>query len=103
MVEGQALSNDVGGVVGAMLERSSREQSAHEFPIVSLQVQRHISRHPKFAAYQVSRSGLLHVSWDSVQDKPASGRLRGDQLLPHHVEYDLVGHEFATVEIRLDG
>jgi hypothetical protein len=26
-----------------------------------------------------------------------------DQLLPHHVEHNLVGHEFAPVEIRLDG
>jgi hypothetical protein len=46
---------------------------------------------------------LLHVSWDSVQDKPASGRLCGDHRLSQHVEYDLVGHEFAPVEILLNG
>jgi hypothetical protein len=46
---------------------------------------------------------LLHVSWDSVEDIPASGRLRGDHRLPHHVEDDLVGHEFTAVQIRLDG
>ena len=27
----------------------------------------------------------------------------GDQFLPHHVEDDLVGHEFAAVEILLNG
>jgi hypothetical protein len=26
-----------------------------------------------------------------------------DQLLPHRVERNLAGHEFAPVEIRLDG
>src|SRR6266516_8171599 len=26
-----------------------------------------------------------------------------DQLLPHHAEHNLAGHEFAPVEIRLDG
>jgi hypothetical protein len=66
MVEGKALGNDVCGVVGAMLERSSREQPPHEFPIVGLQAQRHIRGHPEFAAYQVGRAGLPHVSWDSV-------------------------------------
>ena len=53
---------------------SPREQPAHEFPIVDLQVQRHIRGHPQFAAYQVSRAGLVHVPWDSVEDKPACGR-----------------------------
>jgi hypothetical protein len=65
---------DVGGVVRATLERSPREQPAHEFPIVDLQVQRHIRGDPQFAAYQVSRAGLVHVPWDSVEDKPAAGR-----------------------------
>jgi hypothetical protein len=65
---------DVGGVVRATLERSPREQPAHEFPIVDLQVQRHIRGHPRFVAYQVSRAGLVRVPWDSVEDKPASGR-----------------------------
>jgi len=66
MIEGKAQGNDVCGVVGAMLERSSREQSTHEFPIAGLQVQRHICGHPEFATYQIDRAGLLHVSWDSV-------------------------------------
>ena len=38
MVERKALANDACGVVGAMLERSSREQPAREFLIVGLQV-----------------------------------------------------------------
>ena len=38
MVEIKALGNDFPGVVRAMLERGSREQSAHEFRIVGLQV-----------------------------------------------------------------
>ena len=91
---------DVGGVVRATLERSPREQPAHEFPIVDLQVQRHIRGHPQFAAYQVSRAGLVHVPWDSVEDNPPAA---ADQLLPHHAEHNLAGHEFAPVEIHLDG
>jgi hypothetical protein len=39
VVEGKALGNDVWGVVGAMLERGSREQPAREFRVVGLQVQ----------------------------------------------------------------
>jgi hypothetical protein len=65
---------DVGGVVRATLERSPREQPAHEFPIFDLQVQRHIRGHPHFAAYQVSRAGLVPVPWEAVEDKPAAGR-----------------------------
>ena len=103
MVESQALGNDVRGVIGAMLQRGPREQPAHQFPIIGLQVQCHIRGHPKFAAYLIGRPGLVHVARDSIQDKPASGRLRGGHLLPHHVEYDLVGHELAAVKILLDG
>jgi len=66
MIEGKALGNDVCGVVGAMLERSSSQQSSHEFRIACLQAQRHIRGHPEFAAYQIGRAGLLHVSRDSV-------------------------------------
>ena len=102
VVEGQPLGNDVCSVIGAMLERGSREQPADEFRIAGLQVQRHIRSHPQLAADQVNRAGLLHVPRDSVQHEPASGRLRGDQLLPHHVEHDLVGHELAAVERGLD-
>ncbi len=65
MVEGKALGN-VRGVIGAMLQRGPREQPAHEFLIAGLQVQRHIRGHPKFAAYQIDRAGLLHVSRDTV-------------------------------------
>src|SRR5204862_5273619 len=36
-------------------------------------------------------------------NKSPAGRLCGDHCLPHHVEYDLVGHEFAAVEVLLDG
>ena len=103
MVEGQALGNDVWRVVGAMLERGAREQQAREFPVVGLQVQCHIRGHPELTADQVDRTGLVHVSRDSVQHKPASGRLRGDHRLPHHIEDNLVGHELAAVQIRLDG
>ena len=103
MVEGQALGNDVWRVVGAMLQRGPREQPAHQFGVVGLQVQCHIRGHLEFAADQVDRTGLVHVSRDSVQDKPASGRLRGDQFPPHHVEDHLIGNEFAAVQIRLDG
>jgi hypothetical protein len=91
---------DVGGVVRATLERSPRERPTHVFPIVDLQVQRHIRGHPQFAAYQVSRAGLVHVPWDSVETNPPPA---ADQLLPHHAERNLAGHEFAPVEIRLDG
>src|SRR5258708_37816964 len=34
---------------------------------------------------------------------PTSGRLGGDHRLPHHVEHDLVGHEFTAIEILLNG
>jgi hypothetical protein len=103
MVEGQALGNDVWRVVGAMFERGSREQPAHELGIAGLQVQRHIRGHLELTADQVDRTGLVHVSRDPVQHKSASGRLRCDHRLPHHVEDNLVGHEFAAVQIRLDG
>jgi len=46
---------------------------------------------------------LLHVSWDSVKDKSASGRSCGNHRLSQHVEDDLVGNEFAPVEILLNG
>ena len=58
---------------------------------------------PSSRPIRYSRPGLVHVPRDSVQDKPASGCLRGDYRLPQHVEHDLVGHEFAAVEILLDG
>ena len=103
VVEGQALSNDVRGVVGAMLQRGSGEQSTHEFRIVGLQVQRDVHGHSEFASHQISRAGLWHVSRDSVQDKPASGRLRRDHRLPQHPQYDLIGHEFAAIEVFLNG
>ena len=38
VVEGQPLGNDVWRVVGAVLERGTREQPAHEFGIAGLQV-----------------------------------------------------------------
>ena len=57
MVEGQALGNDVRRVVGAMLERGAREQPAHEFGIVGLQVQGHIRGHPELAGDKVGRPG----------------------------------------------
>ena len=57
-VEGQALGNDVRRVVGAVLERGSREQPAREFPVVGLQVQRHIRGHLELTADQVGRPGL---------------------------------------------
>ena len=86
-----------------MLERRSRKQPAHEFLIVGLQVKRDIRDHPEFAAGQIECAGLLHVPRDPVQDKPPSCLLGGDQFLPHHVKDDLVGHEFAAVEIFLNG
>jgi hypothetical protein len=46
---------------------------------------------------------LSHISRDSVYDKLASGRFCGDHRLPQHVKYDLVGYEFAAVEIFLNG
>jgi len=103
MVNSKALGNDLCRVVGAMLERGPREQPAHELGIVSLQVQCHIRGHPEFAAYQVGRAGLVHVPRDSVQDKAAPGRLGRDHRLPQHVEDDLVGNEFAAVQISLNG
>jgi hypothetical protein len=66
-------------------------------------MERHIRDHPEFATYQVERACLLHVPRDAVQDKASARRPCGDQRLPHHVEYDLVGHEFAAVEILLNG
>jgi len=33
---------------------------------------------------------------------PPPAAFRGDHRLPHHVQDDLVGHEFATVQVRLD-
>ena len=58
MVEGQALGNDVRRVVGAMLKkRSTRQQQAHEFGIVGLQVQGHIRGHPELAGDKVGRPG----------------------------------------------
>src|SRR6476660_7997905 len=41
-----------------MLKPSPGEQPAHEFPIASLQMQRHIRGHPKVTAYPISRLGL---------------------------------------------
>jgi hypothetical protein len=102
VIEGKTLSDDIRGVIGAVLERSSREQPAHDF-LVAGQVERHVRGHPEFAAHKVGCAGLLHVSRDSVQDEPASGRLCGDHRLSQHVEYDLIGHEFAAVEIVLNG
>ena len=46
---------------------------------------------------------MWHVPRDPVEDIPASGRLRGDDRLSHHVQDDLVGHEFAAIQVRLDG
>jgi len=45
---------------------------------------------------------LLHVPGDFVEDIPASGRLSSGHCLPGHVEHELVGHQFAAVEIRLN-
>ncbi len=42
MVEVQALGDDLGGVVGAVLQRGPGEQSAREFGVACLQVQRHV-------------------------------------------------------------
>ena len=103
MVEGQTLGNDVWRVVGAMFERGSREQPAHELRIAGLQVQRNIRGHLGLAGDQVGRPGLRHVPRDPVEDIPASGRLRGDERLSHHVQDNLVEHEFAAVQVRLDG
>src|SRR2546421_4653275 len=47
VVESQALGNDLWSVVGAMLKRGPREQSARELRVVCLQVQRHIRGHPE--------------------------------------------------------
>ena len=66
MVKSKALGYDFPGVVGAMLERGSRELATREFRVVGLQVQHHIRRHPEFAAYEVGRASLLHVSRDPV-------------------------------------
>jgi hypothetical protein len=41
-----------------MFERGSREQATQEFIIASLQMERHIRDHPKFATYQIERAGL---------------------------------------------
>ena len=103
MVESKALGDDLRGVVGAMLERGSGEQSAHELRVICLQVQRHVRGHPEFAANEIGRAGLSQVSGDSVEDKAAPGRLRRDHCLPEHVQDDLVRHELAAVEIGLNG
>jgi hypothetical protein len=66
-------------------------------------VQRHIRGHAELQADRVGRAGLLHVPRDPVQDVPAPRCLGGDHRVPRHVEHDLVGHQFAAVEIRLDG
>ena len=103
MVEGQALGNDVAcrrSDARARLCASSPTKSSASF---SWQVQGHIRGHLEFAADQVGSAGLVHVSRDSVEDIPASGRLRGDHRLRYHVQDDLVGHQFAAVQIRLDG
>ena len=86
-----------------MLERGPREQPAHQFGVAGLQVQCHIRGHLEFAADQVGSTGLVHVPRDPVEDKTAAGRLGRDHRLPQHAEHNLVGNEFAAVEIRLDG
>ena len=73
MVEGKALGNDLGRVVGAMLQRGPREQPAAEFGVVGLQVQRHVRGHPEFAADQVGRPGLVSCS---AGFRPGQTRLR---------------------------
>jgi hypothetical protein len=50
----------------------------------------------------ISRPGLLHVPRDAIEDIPAPSRPGGDHRVPQHVEHDLVGHQFAAVEIRLN-
>ena len=57
MLEGKTLGNDVCGVIGAMLEHGSCEQSAKEFRLAGLEVQRHIRGHPEFAAVEMPLNG----------------------------------------------
>jgi hypothetical protein len=85
-----------------MLQRGPSEQPAHQFGIAGLQVQCHIRGHLQFPADQVGSAGLANVPQDPVQHKP-SGFLGSDHRLPQHVEDDLVGNEFAAIEIRLNG
>ena len=75
----------------------------HQLAVAGLQVQRDVGGHPELSGDQVYRASLRHVAGDAVEHVPAAGRLRRDDRLPGHVQYDLVGHQLAAVQMLLDG
>lgn len=102
VVQIEAFTDDVLGVVAPMLDRRPGDESADEFVVVGLQVQRDVSDHVELASNLIHCARLFQVAGDAVENVSGAIGFRVPERHANHVKDDPVRNEFATGEVGLD-